>query len=122
MGVEYLRAFDDDLDGALALLIDDVVTAGFSPEQAEAMVREAADLRLEWINDQLDGETALYVVDTLQDDITMELRSAWPECPEHGSHPLSIQVEDPAAMWTCPKSRRAWAPLGGLSSLRTGDA
>lgn len=41
--------------------------------------------------------------------------AVWPECPEHpDSHPLEAGVVKGAAVWSCPRSRRVAAPVGGL--------
>jgi hypothetical protein len=118
MSNEYLRAFDADLGGALQLVVSDVMTAGYSRAQAEAMVWTKAEARLDAIGNDAGGETALQIADALQDDITTERSSAWPECPLHGSHPLTIQLYNPAAMWTCPETGRGLARLGELAHVR----
>jgi hypothetical protein len=114
---DYLRAFDDDLDGALALVIADLVVAGIGERQAEQLAWSAAQDRLDAVGPEAGGETALQVIDFLQDDIIYDRREAWPVCPEHGHHALVIELYDPTAMWTCRKSGRRFAKLGELSTI-----
>ncbi|MEI5099981.1 hypothetical protein RB200_17255 [Streptomyces sp. PmtG] len=46
------------------------------------------------------------------------LPATWPECPDHpGSHPLDAGVVRGAAVWSCPRSRRVVAPVGGLAGV-----
>jgi hypothetical protein len=47
-------------------------------------------------------------------------RSAtWPERPEHPkSHPLSPQVRDGAAVWSCPRNGHVEYPIGGMTTPR----
>jgi hypothetical protein len=47
-------------------------------------------------------------------------RSAtWPECPEHPkSHPLSPQLRDGAAVWSCPRNGHVEYPIGGMATPR----
>jgi hypothetical protein len=54
------------------------------------------------------------------EELAAEGRSAtWPECPEHPkSHPLSPQVRDGAAVWSCPRNGHVEYPIGGMTTPR----
>ncbi len=112
----YLRAYDEDVDGALELVVRDLVTAGIDRVEAEAVVRDRAEYLLSWNDVRAGGEIALRVLDALQDDMLEERDDhVWPRCPEHGTHPLWIDSWDPTAMWTCMTTGRAFARLGELA-------
>jgi hypothetical protein len=41
--------------------------------------------------------------------------AVWPQCPDHpASHPLSPEVRDGQATWTCPRTGRRIAAIGEL--------
>jgi hypothetical protein len=66
---------------------------------------------------------AIDVLDVVQEeaikDLWREGRSAsWPECPEHGGHPLNSVIDDGNLMWRCPKDHTIAIPLGGLGQYR----
>ncbi|MCX4667913.1 hypothetical protein OG453_14745 [Streptomyces sp. NBC_01381] len=52
------------------------------------------------------------------EELCAALRPAtWPECPTHpDSHPLEAGVVKGVAVWSCPRTRKAVAPVGELSS------
>jgi hypothetical protein len=62
------------------------------------------------------------VADQFQEWEVEELAAAgrsatWPECPEHPkSHPLSPQVRDGAAVWSCPRNGQVEYPIGGMTT------
>jgi hypothetical protein len=112
----YLRAYDEDVDGALELVVRDLLTAGFDRVQAEAVVRDRAEYMLSGADRRAGGEVALQVADALQDYIIEERDDhLWPRCPEHGTHPLWIDSWSPTAMWTCTTTGRGFARLGELA-------
>jgi hypothetical protein len=62
---------------------------------------------------------AVDVLDVVQEEVIEELwgdgRSAsWPECPEHGGHPLDSAIVEGRLMWRCPRDPAIAIPLGGL--------
>jgi hypothetical protein len=115
----YLRAYDDDLGGALELAIADVVTADIDRDDAARLVWASAEDRLDHVGAESGGETALWVINALQEQM-IEDRSGhvWPACPDHPSHPLWIEALDSDARWTCEQSGRRVARLGELSTVR----
>ena len=114
----FLRRYDDDLVGALELVVRDLLTAGYDRAAAQTLTRRATGDRLEFGIEEAGGETALWVIERLQEDLLEELPShVWPACPEHRSHPLWIDRIDPDARWTCIASGRRYARLGELSSF-----
>jgi hypothetical protein len=64
------------------------------------------------------------IADQFQEWEVEELAAAgrpatWPECPEHPkSHPLSPQVRDGAAVWSCPRNGHVEYPIGGMTTPR----
>ncbi|MGH4027574.1 hypothetical protein ACQB60_01415 [Actinomycetota bacterium Odt1-20B] len=56
------------------------------------------------------------VKDWAVEALAAQLKPAvWPECPDHpDSHPLDAGVVRGVAVWSCPRSRRAVAPVGAL--------
>jgi hypothetical protein len=66
------------------------------------------------------------IADQFQEWEVEELEAAgrsatWPECPQHPkSHPLSPQVRDGAAVWSCPRNGHVEYPIGGMTP--PGDA
>lgn len=118
--LEYLRGYDDDLNGALALVIADVLTAGFDHRGAEDLVWQAAERRLDPSATERDvgGAVAIDVAEYLQEWIQESRRdTAWPACPLHHSHPLWL-TGGSNATWTCTSSVVHVARLGGLADLR----
>jgi hypothetical protein len=122
-GEGYLRAYDQDLAGALGLLVHDlVVTLHWKPEKAESLVWEWADRWLDpnhfWPGSEgptTGGELLLRVADALQEWIIESVDNTWPTCPVDRSHPLWLRPEmEPSAMWTCPTDGRPIARLGEL--------
>jgi hypothetical protein len=62
---------------------------------------------------------AIDVIDVVQEevikDLWMEGRAAsWPECPEHGGHPLDAVLDRGRLMWRCPRDSAVTVPPGGL--------
>jgi hypothetical protein len=62
---------------------------------------------------------AVDVIDVVQEEVIEDLwrqgRSAsWPECPEHGGHPLDSVIDDGNLMWRCPRDQAIAIPLGEL--------
>jgi hypothetical protein len=42
--------------------------------------------------------------------------ATWPQCPDHpNSHPLSPEARGGQALWTCPRTGRRIAVIGGLT-------
>ncbi|MFF3646086.1 hypothetical protein [Streptomyces sp. NPDC002564] len=66
------------------------------------------------------AEQVADVADQVQEWVVEELcallrPAVWPECPAHpGTHPLAAGVERGVAVWSCPRSGRVVAPVGGL--------
>lgn len=114
----YLRALDDDFDGALELVVRDLVTAGCDRAVARSLVWRTAGTMIFFGDPSTGGELALRVVDELRADI-IENRPdhVWPACRDHPNHPLWIDVEDADAPWVCPTTGRRAARLGELGSL-----
>jgi len=92
----YLRAYDDDRDGALDLVIHDLRTSGLD-EQGPG-----------WV-------VALWVAQSAQEHVIENGANTWPTCPEHPWHPLWLAPElDPRASWTCTSTGVAHGRLGEL--------
>jgi len=106
----YLRRYDDDLEGALALVIADAQTTGLSSERVNTMVWELAQHYIDFGRPQAaGGEIALVVAERMQEAVMEELGVVpWPPCPDHpDTHPLWLRVSDgPRASWTCEVSGR----------------
>jgi hypothetical protein len=114
----YFRQYDDDLGGALGLLVSDLRTAGLTESEATTRVWKAAEPAFAFGFADLAGEIALSIVESLQEEVMMDGMSAWPPCPEHPQHPLWLVPGDTAdTCWTCNASGKSFAQLGGLASL-----
>jgi hypothetical protein len=119
----YLRAYDDDLDGALALVVHDVVATNVYPAaDARALVSYHAEIRLRAVapDPEAGGKTALWVAEVVQEDLIEGVGDerpliTWPACPNHANHPLWLSIGDAAsAAWTCPTTHERVAELGRL--------
>jgi hypothetical protein len=114
----YLRRYDNDLGGALGLVIADLQTAWLTAADADGRVWKTAELALHFGSAELPGEIALAIAEPLQEHVMMNVTSAWPPCPEHPQHPLWLVPGDTAdTCWTCTASGKSFARLGGLASL-----
>jgi hypothetical protein len=110
----YLRRYDDDLAGALELVIADLVAGGFGLADAEVCARKVAS-RLDDGFERTGGQVALWVAEAIQDDVIAEISGPWPRCPDHPSHPLWLTPEgSPTCAWTCPTTGEHVAELGDL--------
>ena len=109
---------DDDLGGALELAVRDIITAGIDRAEAEAMVWSTAEDRLDHVGNEPGGETALRVIDALQEWLLEDQpEHLWPACPNDLTHPMWIEPVDLDARWTCPRSGRRLAKLGELFTV-----
>jgi hypothetical protein len=65
-------------------------------------------------------ERIAWVADQVQDWAVEELHrigrpTNWPQCPQHPlSHPLSAEVREGRAVWTCPKTGHVVSEIGQL--------
>ena len=128
----YLRTYDDDLDGALALVVRDVVATNALPTaDAQALVNYYAEMHLRDLAPYTEagGVTALWVAKAVQEDL-IEGHGAqprlvtWPAWPNHANHPLWLSTpgawSDPSnadladTAWTCPTTHEQIAELGKL--------
>ncbi len=72
----------------------------------------------------LDGDQSIADIATdiafqVQDDVTDEIWGAWPVCPVH-QHPMSPDVVEETAMWTCPAEADVAVPIGRLGDSPVG--
>ncbi|WP_055703242.1 MULTISPECIES: hypothetical protein [Streptomyces] len=125
---------DSELAGALELVLRDLgATCAVRPVVREERDDDGTDLIVLY---EPDGSGAGLVVrcgagaaelaadfaDQAQDWAVEALCAAlepavWPECPAHpGSHPLAAGVVSGVAVWSCPRTRRTVAPIGGLGA------
>ena len=117
----YLRAYDDDLPGALALVVHDIVaTQALSGTEARALVIYYTEMH-EPPYGAHPHETALWVAEAVQEhfmdgDARQPPRINWPECPQHPEHPLWLanDTDDTDPAWTCPATEKPVAELGKL--------
>jgi len=104
------QAWDRDTDSVTAYLQP--------PGSAGTMTSGTTRIRVLLTDDHVEG--LVYLAEQVQDWEVEELWGAgrpatWPECPPHpGSHPLSAQVRDGAAVWCCPRSGDAIRVIGEL--------
>src|SRR6476661_8917421 len=107
----YLRAFDNDIDGALQLVVHDLVaTRAFESTEASRVVWEWAE---RCAPGRAGGEAALWVIDHVQDEFHEAGRYRWPACPSHPNHCLWMRPAlEPTARWTCDIDGEAVADLG----------
>jgi hypothetical protein len=126
----YLRVYDDDLDGALALVVHDVVaTSALPAADARALVGYYAERRVRDLapDSEAGGETAIWVAQAVQEqllegDAQQQPLVSWPACPHHPEHPLWLSTREPdrhdgdlsSSAWTCPTTHEQIAELGGL--------
>lgn len=132
---DYLRLLGDNVDAALALIVNDLVATGaMARGEAEATVRIQASIHLEFqVANALNvhaEETAVWVAEAVQEDLIegtgiWPRMVTWPACPDHPNHPLwlrssheqtesgAIEVADDP-VWTCITRNRAVAELGRL--------
>ena len=115
-GLTGLRRFDDDLGGALDLVVSDLVETGaMNPTDASDLVWRHAQGHLDSsFGPDAGGEVACAVAETVQEHL-IEARAdhVWPPCPDHRNHPLWLSDgHDP--WWVCPVAHKRVAPLGGL--------
>jgi hypothetical protein len=115
----YLHRFDDDLGGALGLVILDLLTAGIDEDDASRWVWDLAEHEIDnTFGTEPAGLTALWVAENLQERVIKTRFNTWPACPEHPNHPLWLSSpHDFNATWTCPASGRPIARLGKLGTL-----
>ena len=120
---DYLRAYDDNLDGALALIVHDLIaTIGYPAADAQALVSYHAEIRLHALapDTEAGSMTAVWVAEAVQEDLIEGVAEepplvTWPACPNHPNHPLWLSIADAAsAAWTCPTTHERIAELGRL--------
>ena len=112
----YLREFDDDLHGALNLVIHDLQTGGLSASDASRLVWQLAEWRVDFAGAEPAGVTALEVAEDAQVRVIEGYTDHnWPACPRHPNHPLWLAGEYLDRAWTCTKSGERIANLGGLA-------
>lgn len=111
----YLLPFDDDLGGALELVIRDLQTGGLSADEATRMVWQLAEWRLDYVSAEPAGVTALEVAEDAQERVIEGYPAHnWPACPRHPNHPLWLAGEYPYRAWTCTATGERIANLGEL--------
>ena len=87
---------DAVLANALAPVMRDIEATGVPAPDRIAMV---ADQVQEWVIEALWATAP----------------TNWPPCPDHpGTHPLSANVANGAAVWTCPKDGSSFVAIGAL--------
>jgi hypothetical protein len=91
-------------------------TLGWGRGRAEGRV-------LEWVgrSRELEGEMdhrarTLWVAGQMRKELQDSLQdAAWPECPTHPGHALSLRVQDAGELvWACDRDDRDVAPFGSL--------
>lgn len=113
----YLCDFDDDLGGALNLVIRDLQTGGLSADEASRLVWQLAEWRLDWVSSEPAGLTALEVAEDAQERVIENYPAHnWPVCPRHPNHPLWLAGRYPERAWTCTATGERIANLGRLGS------
>lgn len=113
----YLREFDDDLDGALDLVIRDLQTGGLLAAEASKLVWQLAEWRFDWVSSEPAGLTALEVAEDAQERVIENYPAhKWPACPRHPNHPLWLAGHYPERAWTCTTTGERIANLGHLGS------
>jgi hypothetical protein len=86
---DYLRAYDNDLDGALELVVRDVQTAGYGNADAQRFVSDcAADMLANSVGSLAGGEMALQVIDALQDALAVASEHGGVESWTSRHHPV----------------------------------
>jgi hypothetical protein len=133
-------AASSQLHGNLAPVLNDIrATGAIVPEIREEEHKDLGqDMVSAWLRGP-DGVTGMAlrvnmalstagrlvdIADQFQEWEVEELAAAgrsatWPECPEHPkSHPLSPQVRDGAAVWSCPRNGDVEYPIGGITTSR----
>jgi hypothetical protein len=68
-----------------------------------------------WLGDpdEQPWEAVLRATETVQDAAIDAVWGAWPECPDHpDSHPLTPDLAEEVAVWTCPATRRRVSKVG----------
>lgn len=118
---EELRARDLDLDARFSEPGAKVVLLGSTlpGPRARALGAYATHWELEMPHTRSMIHDAVDVIDVVQEEVIEDLwrqgRSAsWPECPEHGGHPLDCAIDDGNLLWRCPSDPSVAIPLGGL--------
>jgi len=111
----YLREFDDDLEGALNLVIRDLQTGDLSAGEASGLVWQLAEWRFDWVDSEPAGMTALEVAEDAQERVIENCPAHnWPACPRHPKHPLWLAGQYPERSWTCTATGERIANLGRL--------
>jgi hypothetical protein len=94
-----------------------------SGQSSRSRARPLTEYESYWALEMPHTVTAIFeaidVLDVVQEEVIEELwrqgRSAsWPECPEHGGHPMDSVIDDGRLLWRCPRDPAIAVPIGGL--------
>ena len=98
--------------------LDPVVTdEGFddTPDTSSALLALGSGQRGVYVQNEASLAKRLFkVADIVQDEVTDAIWGAWPLCPEHRNHYLTVTIRDEVALWVCPVSQRTVSEVGKL--------